>query len=100
VLLVPKKSIFQHWPEPSATSAASESGKAGPTTKAKRHSHAEIEVLQAFDRLLARINLKDLKNMSQKERARAVENECGEKFDDRLVDKHFQSWLEKHRSDV
>jgi hypothetical protein len=95
-LLITKHMIFQHWPERSVASAGSESGKAGPTTKAKDPVHAEIEIHQAFDRLFRRgLNLKD---MYQKTRAEWVHKECGIQFDKRTVQKYFLSWLEKHRT--
>jgi hypothetical protein len=97
-LLIPKQSIFQIWPEQTAASAGSESGKAGTVTKAKDPGHAEIEIHQAFDRLFQRgLNLKD---MYHKTRAELVHKECGIQFDKRTVQKYFRSWLEKHRTDV
>lgn len=98
VLLVPKQIIFQYWPEPSAASTGSESGKAGPTTKAKRRGRfAEIEIHQALDQLFQPgLNLK---GMSQKVRAQLVNKKCSKQFDIRTVQKYFRSWLEKHRTD-
>jgi hypothetical protein len=97
-LLVPKQRIFQYWSEPSAASAGSKSGKAGPTTKAKRRGRfAEIEIHQAFDQLSPGLNLKGI---SQRARAYQVGNKCSQQFDVRTVQKYYLSWLEKHRTDA
>ena len=100
MLLVLKHSIFKHWPKPSVASAGSESGKAGPTTKAKRryHRRAENEIHRALDQLFQQgLNLKD---MYQKERAALVSKECGKQYDKRTVEQYYQSWPKKHRTDA
>jgi hypothetical protein len=97
-LLILKFSIFQIWPEPSAASAGSESGKAGPITKPKGRGRpsAEIDVHQAADRL-SQQGYK-LKDMPRKER-QALVVEASRKCL-RTVQEHLPSWLENHPVDA
>jgi hypothetical protein len=97
-LLILKQSIFQIWPAPSATSAGSESGKPGPTRKAKGRGRpiACPDVHKAADRLSQQG--RKLKDMPQKEREALVVEASRRCL--RTVQKYLPSWLENHRADA
>ena len=97
-LLILKDDVFQFWPETSVASAGSESGKAGPITKAKGRGRpiACNDVHQAADRLSQQG--RKLKGMPQKEREALVVEASGRCL--RTVQKYLPSWLEKHRADA
>ena len=99
-LLILKDDVFALWPVPSVAAAASESGKVGPTIKAKGRGRpdAEIEIHRAIDRLLQRGF--NVKNVLRKELVALVDRESGKRRKPRTIQKHISSWLEKHRTDA
>jgi hypothetical protein len=100
-LLVLKDDVFRIWPEPSAATAGSESGKGGSITKAKGGApSASAEIFQALDRLSRRGH--PVKNMPRQRLAELVGKECGKELGKRrgwtegTVLRHIQSYLEEH----
>ena len=80
-LLVLEDDILRLWPITNAK------GRGRPVVQDKIH--------EAFGQLFQ--DGPNLKAMSQKQRAKAVNEKCGEEFDVRTVEKYFQSWLEKRQ---
>jgi hypothetical protein len=97
-LLILKDDVFELWPVPSVAAAASESGKVGPTIKAKDRGRpiACNDVHQAADRLSQQG--RKLKDMPQKEREALVVEASGKCL--RTVQKYLPSWLENQRADA